>query len=209
MGIQGNKEIIEWIDTYYMPCSPCDGSRPPYKRGRMLLEKKKPDLDHIYEMAIDIGRGRVFDVLIEQVIPVVRILKESGVRWYCFLFHTNRNGIFIFRLGNLYGRQAHFRFEFKGDIDKLKLPDYCVGLKKVKLDKISGINRSVLNGGDISEAWELIGKVSELVVDIIGAHDNYDDIGLRGNILMLEHFLENMTGTEGENGSRRWKVVKK
>lgn len=191
------EKVMEWTDTTYMPCSPCDGSRPPYKKGRMLLESKvKPDLDHTYEMAIDIGKGRVFDALIEQVVPTVSFLKKRGVKWYCFLFHTSRNGIFIFRLGNLYGRQIHFRFEYKGDIDDLKLPDYCIELKKVKLDKISGINRLALNGGDISEAWGLIGRVSELVVDIIEAHDMYDDIGLRGNILMFEHFFRNMTGTE-------------
>jgi hypothetical protein len=55
--------------------------------------------------------------------------------------------------------------------EDLGLPDYCVGTEKIEptMD-IQGIDKALLKGERIEEAWRLIGEQSEWVIRLLDSH---------------------------------------
>lgn len=164
---------------------------------------ENPDIENIWEMAISLGPNITWTDYIKQlknlVIPAITVLKKNcGVRWYCFLFHNNDNGI------PLKGRglQVHIRFENsnKLSLENLTnyLPAYCEMIRKSteNLNSISGINKPLLKNEDISEAWKILGESCEWIINLINAHrlENDENINeLQYQVSQFQHFIKNIT----------------
>jgi hypothetical protein len=166
---------------------------------------KNPNIENMWETAIKIGKdtykGANPEIIIEKVIPTISALKEKcGIKWYCFLFHNERNG---YPIDQWQGYQFHIRFEKPTNlsIDQLisSIPKYCELPRKIEINKvnsISGIDKSIIKNQDISEAWRLLGESSKYIIDMLSSHsignlEYYNK--LKGNIAQFEHFIINMT----------------
>lgn len=107
------------------------------------------------------------------------------INWYHFLFHhypqDPNNGYF------------HVRFSALEDIkkvDDMRLPSYCVSTQKIgPVKDISGINKTLIRNEEIEEAWRLIGKQSEWVLDLVRAHKEAIPIA---QFVQFMHFFMNM-----------------
>jgi hypothetical protein len=164
---------------------------------------KKPDIENMREMAIRVlykDGGDHIKILQTEVIPTISVLKEKcGVKWYCFLIHNRDNGVPI----PYNGPQFHIRFENSANHSQKELsnllPDYCEMIRKVEskdVEKISGIDTTLLNEGDIREAWRIIGESCEWIVGMINAHKLEFDIPpqkMAKQISQFLHYLANIT----------------
>ncbi len=160
---------------------------------------KKPDIENVWEMAIRILDDHI-KILQTEVIPTITVLKEKcRVKWYCFLIHSRNNGVPI----PYNGPQFHIRFENSANLSQEELskllPDYCEMIRKVEskdVEKISGIDTTLLKEDDIREAWRIIGESCEWIVGMLNAHKLEFDIPpdkIRLQIGQFLHYLANIT----------------
>jgi len=152
---------------------------------------ERPNLDRMWETWIQIGprEGLTINMLHESVRnkihPMISDLESRKVvNWYHFLFHpypSDPNNAYF-----------HVRFSVLENIDKVDdmgLPSYCVSTQKIgPIRDIAGIDRTLI---EIEEAWRLIGKQSEWVIDFVRVHNEGIPIA---QFLQFMHFFMNMMG---------------
>ena len=147
----------------------------------------------------DIRSARHFDVIRNQIYPLITQLKADGIiNWYCFLIHGKDNGVPT--TPDDTNPYFHIRFDVTEEIDPIQyLPIYCVLTRKVELLWVKDI--SVANGlfdtqlmkdESIEEVWRLIGEQSEWVFNLLNSFKGNVTIPLQcvGQFL---HYYANMT----------------
>jgi len=121
-----------------------------------------------------------------KIYPMVSDLENRRIiDWYHFLFHPYpqdpNNGYF------------HVRFSVLDDVkkgDDMKLPSYCVSTEKIDpITDIGGIDKTLIRNEEIEEAWRLVGKQSEWVIDLVRVHKGEIPID---QFLQFMHFFMNI-----------------
>jgi len=162
----------------------------------------------MWETWIKIGPGNSLtsdmfqESIRNKIYPMVSDLENRKViNWYHFLFHPYpqdpNNGYF------------HLRFSVSENIkevDDIELPPYCVSTKKIDpIRDIGGINKTLIRNEEIEEAWRLIGKQSEWVIDLVRVHKEEIPIA---QFVQFMHFFMNMMSlghrSKLTNGSTVW-----
>lgn len=164
-----------------------------------MWEMKKPNLDRMWETYIKIGLPgvslqQIICMIRTKISPMVSHLKSDEIiNWYHFLIHPNPKNKDD---PNMY---FHIRFDVKKDIkspDDLHLPDYCEKNLTHKIHpnrKIAGINKSLLKNEEIEEAWRIIGKQSEWIMNMLNIHKENVEVPIT-QIIQFMHYYLNMLG---------------
>jgi hypothetical protein len=100
---------------------------------------------------------------------VISILEKGKVMdWYYFLIHGREND------SNCY---FHIVFSLREGVESKdflnSLPSYCLDLKHLERgygESISGIEKTLLKDDEIEEAWRIIGRQSEWIIDVVNIH---------------------------------------
>lgn len=133
---------------------------------------QKPNLDRLWQVwiKIDIQQdlfNSAINTIRTRVTEAVSIL-EAKIDWYYFLIHGRPNDV------NLY---FHCVFSLRESVNSEEftssLPDYCLypeHLERSYGESISGINKEFLKNEEIEEAWRIIGKQSEWIIDLVRIH---------------------------------------
>lgn len=169
---------------------------------------KKIDLDKIYEtfirVSIPFDWNGYIDILLSKVSPLISELQDKEIiKWYCFLLHDKKSGVPT--TDNDQNPYIHIRLELikEIDVDKLDnfLPSYCIKTRKVDkktLEKITGIDNSLLKDYQIQEAWQIIGETSVWILKMLNAHSSDKKITQQqvvqflhyfGNALQIENYI--------------------
>lgn len=169
---------------------------------------KKIDLDKIYEtfirVSIPFDWNRYIDILRSKVSPLISELQNKKIiKWYCFLLHSKKSGVPT--TDNDQNPYIHIRLELikKINVDKLDnfLPSYCLMTRKVdkkSLEKITGIDNSLLKDYQIQGAWQIIGETSVWILKMLNAHSSDKKITQQqvvqflhyfGNALQIENYI--------------------
>lgn len=137
---------------------------------------KKPNLDRLWQVWIKIGvlQGsyedlfkRITNTIKLQVAEVVSVLEtKKMIDWYYFLIHPKE--------GDNLNAYFHLVFSLGEDIESKAflglLPSYCLDPKHLDRgygESICGIEKTLLNNEEIEEAWGIIGKQSEWIIDLV------------------------------------------
>ena len=157
---------------------------------------QKPNLDVIWETFIKIpNTGSHIDIMRSQLCPLISRLKDKDIiNWYSFLIHNRQSGVPTSEDDTSF--YFHIRFDLRKTINpKDFLPDYCVMTRKVErtaIENISGINKFLLKGEQIEEAWKVIGEQSEWVMNMLNIHKEDTDVPT-DQIAQFLHYYFNMT----------------
>lgn len=114
--------------------------------------------------------NRIVSVIGSQIAEVVSILeKKRMINWYYFLIHNkeddNANHYFHLVFSLTSGAQSK---DFLSS-----LPSYCLDPKHLNRgygESICGIDKELLKNDEIEEAWRIIGKQSEWIIDLVGIY---------------------------------------
>ena len=136
--------------------------------------------------------AKITNMIRTQVTDVVSVLENKKmIDWYYFLIHPKEgdglNSYFdlVFSLGE--GVESR-------DFLNL-LPSYCIDPKHLDRswgESISGIEKTLLKNDEIEEAWRIIGKQSEWIIDMIGIH-KVVEIPIQ-QFVQFMHFYTNAMG---------------
>ncbi|MCW3985919.1 MAG: hypothetical protein NWE91_05875 [Candidatus Bathyarchaeota archaeon] len=172
--------------------------------------QEKPNLNNAWETWLSIGlKSEItsiqqlhqlsLQIIKSKIYPMITALIGDGlIKWYCFLIHGRNND------PNLY---FHIRFEPQERIEKREeierfLPEYCEHTKTFleganerndDPKKISDIDESLFEQGEIEEAWRIIGEQSGWIMKFLNAHKNDVNI-LDAQFVQFLHFFTNMVG---------------
>jgi hypothetical protein len=134
---------------------------------------------------------KITNTIKSQVSSVVSVLEtKKMIDWYCFLIHPkegdNLNAHFhlVFSLGEA--------VESRDFLDSL--PTYCLDPKHLDHgygESISGIEKTLLKNDEIEEAWRIIGKQSEWIIDMVTIHKG--EIPIQ-QFVQFMHFYTNVMG---------------
>ena len=142
----------------------------------------------------EVSFRRIIDMIRFKLYPMISNLRQKKIiNWYHFLIHNRKSGVPTTEDDdNLY---FHIRFDLKRDINpKDLLPRYCVMTRKRKpIEKIAGINKSLLENEEIEEAWRIIGEQSEWIMDMLNIHKKDVEIPFE-QIGQFLHYYFNMIG---------------
>jgi len=161
---------------------------------------QKPNLDRLWQVWIKIGipqssyqdlSNSAVNTIRTQVAEVVSILETRNViDWYYFLIHGRENDV------NLY---FHCVFSLKDNVKSEEftslLPSYCLypeHLGRGYGEAIAGINKGFLKDGEIEEAWRIIGKQSEWIIDLVRSHKD-GPLPVQ-QFIQFMHYYMNMMG---------------
>ncbi len=161
---------------------------------------QKPNLDRLWQVWIKIGvpQGsyqdwftRITNLIKSEVIDVVSVLEaKKMIDWYYFLIHPkegdNLNAYFhlVFSLGE--------GVESKDFLSSL--PNYCLDPKHLDRgygESISGIDKTLLVNDEIEEAWRIIGKQSEWIVDMLSIHKD-GEITIQQFMQFMHYYMNAM-----------------
>jgi hypothetical protein len=162
---------------------------------------QKPNLDRLWQVWIKIGvpQGsyedwfkQVTDTIKSQVAGVVSVLEtKKMIDWYYFLIHHKE--------GNNLNLYFHLIFSLGEDIESEdflgSLPSYCLDPKHLDRgygESISGIEKALLKDNKIEEAWRIIGKQSEWIIDLIRIYKDG-----KMTIQQFVHFMHFYTNAMG------------
>jgi len=137
----------------------------------------------------------------DNVLPMIRIMQEEeSLKWFCFLLHDQ-----LQLSDRLLKNDENFYIHLKlcpsegvsiSDIENLLFPE-CEYTKVVELSRIAGIKKSILRNQDWLNAWWIIGEISELVLNIIEAHNPNKKIG-SDQFMQFYHYATNMISLGGQ-----------
>ncbi len=166
---------------------------------------ERPNLSNIIDAVVPILEASPDNILRQlrnELSLAIRSLEKSGlINWFCFLVHDRDSAgredlpesfpalFFHVRLGLLEGAD-HREF-----ITKLGSP-FQYPVQKA-LGEIGGINISSMHG-DWSEAWWLIGEVSELVLKLAESHSDSNKAPVP-QIIQFLHYITNGLGIGGRS----------
>jgi len=166
---------------------------------------EKPNLERMWETFIkfsmeDIYSAKHFDIIRNQIYPLITKLKDDGIiNWYCFLVHNKDSGVPTTPDDtSLY---FHIRFDVKEDINLMQfLPSYCVLTRKIEPSWVKDISigqgvkfdTMLMKDESIEEVWRLIGEQSEWVLNLLNSFKENVTIPLQyvGQFL---HYYANIT----------------
>ena len=193
---------------FLMVCtlSICSTTRDSHESGKM----EKPDMNRMWETFIKIGLrketsfGRIINMIRFNIYPMIEDLKQKKIiNWYHFLIHNRESGVPTTEDdNNLY---FHIRFTLNKNIEVKEekdvngfLPNYCVLTRKRKprrIERISGIDKSLLRNEKIEEAWRIIGEQSEWLLNMLDIHKEDVEIDkYPKQIAQFLHYFFNMLG---------------
>ena len=164
---------------------------------------QKPDLDQMRETFIRIPTENkrirfsiLYNNIRSKIYPMITRLIDNGmIRWYCFLIHDRNSGVPTSEDDN--NPYFHIRFALERRVDAQEflgsLPDYCVMTRRIerRLESIRGIDKSIIKGEEIEEAWRIIGEQSEWFLDLLNIHKENIDVPPQ-QIAQFLHFYANM-----------------
>ena len=156
---------------------------------------ERPNLDQTYETFIRIDpASNPINLIRSKIRPLIKLLRDNGIiNWYCFLIHNRESGVPTSEQDK--DAYVHIRFDLKKLADPADfLPNYCVMTSKVERNKtqdIAGINKSLLQAGQIEEVWRIIGEQSEWVMKMLAIYEEDVDVPL-DQIAQFLHFFFNM-----------------
>ena len=182
----------------------------PEELTERVVKMEKPDMNQMWETFIKIGLssetsfGRIINMIRLKIHPMIGDLKQKKIiNWYHFLIHNRKSGVPTTEDDdNLY---FHIRFTLDKDIEVKDeedvdsfLPNYCVMTQKRRprrIERISGIDKSLLKNEEIEEAWRIIGEQSEWLLNMLNIRK--EDVEMNKypqQIAQFLHYFFNMLG---------------
>ena len=153
---------------------------------------EKPDLNKMWRTWVKVGlksqltHKMLQDTIRHKMYRISQLQKMGEITWYYFLYHNNPND----------AANGYFDVVFtteRGDPNEF-LPNYCVDTEKIPpMRKIGGIDETILQEKDITEAWRIIGEQSEFIIDLVRAHTENSEIHPQ-QIAQFMHYFMNALG---------------
>jgi hypothetical protein len=136
----------------------------------------------------------VYNTIRTKIYPLIVSLIDDGIlNWYCFLIHNRHSGVPTPE--NDDNPYFHIRLELGKNVNPADfLPSYCVMTRKIRreqVESIDGVDKSLLKNEAIGEAWRIIGRQSEWLLDLFNIHKEDADIPPE-QIGQFLHFYANM-----------------
>jgi hypothetical protein len=142
------------------------------------------------------GAPAVINLIRGAVLPLVRELeRKRGLARCVFLVHDKDSGVPT--TPDDQGQYLHLRLVFKRPTRFAPSGGWCMTRPMIEGVEIGGINREILRGGDVSAAWDLIGRQSAWVLDLIEAHEpGADPAAMVKQARQFLHYFANMLQTK-------------
>jgi hypothetical protein len=136
--------------------------------------------------------SKITKMIKTQVTHLVSVLESKKmIDWYYFLIHHKE--------GDSLNNYFDLVFSLEEGVESIdflnSLPSYCLDPKHLDRpwgESISGIDKTLLKNDEIEEAWKIIGKQSEWIVDMIGIHKDAE-IPIQ-QFVQFMHFYTNAMG---------------